>query len=226
MLKLIDVSKSFGGLKVLKGITLEIKKERLGIIGPNGAGKTTLFNIISGFMKPDSGEIFFMGKKIVGKKPKDLVNLGIVRTFQMTKVFENMTLEENLKLVTDDLSILKDFDLESKKKELAKNLSHGEMRMLSIAMALAKNPRLLLLDEPFSGLSKKEVEKLLEIINSFGSNGTAIAIVEHRMRELFSAVERVVVLNSGRLIFDGSPEEVVENKSVREAYFGSKYVKS
>ncbi len=225
MLKLIDISKSFGGLKVLDKISLEVKKERLGIIGPNGAGKTTLFNIISGFVKPDSGEIFFMGKSIVGKKPRDLANLGIVRTFQITKVFENMTVEENLKVITDDLSILKDFDLESRRRELAKNLSQGEMRRLSLALALARNPRLLLLDEPFSGLSKKEVEKILGIIKELGGNGTAVAIVEHRMGDLFNAVERVIVLNEGKLIFDGSPEDVLESRSVMEAYFGKKYVK-
>jgi branched-chain amino acid transport system ATP-binding protein len=225
MLKLIDISKSFGGLKVLDRISLEIKKERLGIIGPNGAGKTTLFNIISGFVKPDSGDIFFMGKSIVGKKPRDLANLGIVRTFQITKVFENMTVEENLKVITDDLSILKDFDLESRRKELAKNLSQGEMRRLSLALALARNPRLLLLDEPFSGLSKKEVEKILGIIKELGGNGTAVAIVEHRMGDLFNAVERVIVLNEGKLIFDGSPEDVLESRSVMEAYFGKRYVK-
>ncbi len=225
MLKLIDISKSFGGLKVLEKISLEVKKERLGIIGPNGAGKTTLFNIISGFVKPDSGEIFFMGKSIVGKKPRDLANLGIVRTFQITKVFENMTVEENLKVITDDLSILKDFDLESRRKELAKNLSQGEMRRLSLALALARNPRLLLLDEPFSGLSKKEAEKILGIIKELGGNGTAVAIVEHRMGDLFNAVERVIVLNEGKLIFDGSPEDVLESRPVMEAYFGKKYVK-
>ena len=225
MLKLIDISKSFGGLKVLDKISLEVKKERLGIIGPNGAGKTTLFNIISGFVKPDSGDIFFMGKSIVGKRPRDLANLGIVRTFQITKVFENMTVEENLKVITDDLSILKDFDLESRRKELAKNLSQGEMRRLSLALALARNPRLLLLDEPFSGLSKKEVEKILGIIKELGGNGTAVAIVEHRMGDLFNAVERVIVLNEGKLIFDGSPEDVLESRSVMEAYFGKRYVK-
>jgi branched-chain amino acid transport system ATP-binding protein len=225
MLKLIDISKSFGGLKVLDKISLEVKRERLGIIGPNGAGKTTLFNIISGFVKPDSGDIFFMGKSIVGKKPRDLANLGIVRTFQITKVFENMTVEENLKVITDDLSILKDFDLESRRKELAKNLSQGEMRRLSLALALARNPRLLLLDEPFSGLSKKEVEKILGIIKELGGNGTAVAIVEHRMGDLFNAVERVIVLNEGKLIFDGSPEDVLESRSVMEAYFGKRYVK-
>lgn len=224
MLRLIDISKSFNGLRVLDNISLEIKKEKLGILGPNGAGKTTLFNIISGFLKPDAGRIIFRDKNIVGKKPNELAKLGIIRTFQVMKVFENMTVEENLLTISDDLDILNDFDLETKKKELARNLSQGELRRLSIAMALAKKPKILLLDEPFSGLSKKEAEKIMDIINRIGENGTSIAIVEHRMRELFKVVDRVVVLNSGKLIFDGSPEDVLKDKAVKEAYFGSRYV--
>lgn len=224
MLRLVDISKSFDGLKVLDSVSLEIKKEKLGILGPNGAGKTTLFNIISGFLKPDKGKILFNEKNLVGKKPNELAKLGIIRTFQIMKVFENMTVEENLLTISDDLSVLRDFDLEAKKKELARNLSQGELRRLSIAMAFAKKPRLLLLDEPFSGLSKKEAEKIMGIIKEIGGNGTSIAIVEHRMRELFNVVDRVVVLNSGKLIFDGSPENVLEDKAVREAYFGNKYV--
>ncbi len=224
MLRLVDISKSFDGLKVLDSVSLEIKKEKLGILGPNGAGKTTLFNIISGFLKPDKGKILFNEKNLVGKKPSELAKLGIIRTFQIMKVFENMTVEENLLTISDDLSVLRDFDLEAKKKELARNLSQGELRRLSIAMAFAKKPRLLLLDEPFSGLSKREAEKIMGIIKEIGGNGTSIAIVEHRMRELFNVVDRVVVLNSGKLIFDGSPENVLEDKAVREAYFGNKYV--
>lgn len=226
MLRLIDISKSFDGFRVLDKISLEIKKEKLGIIGPNGAGKTTLFNIISGFLKPDTGRILFQERNVVGKKPSELAKLGIIRTFQIMKVFENMTVEENLLTISDDISVLKDFDLYEKRKEVAKNLSQGELRRLSISMAFAKKPKLLLLDEPFSGLSKRESEKILNIINEIGGNGTSIAIVEHRMREMFSVVDRVVVLNSGKLIFDGNPEDVLEDKTVKEAYFGSKYVKN
>ncbi|MFN3383292.1 MAG: ABC transporter ATP-binding protein [Archaeoglobaceae archaeon] len=226
MLRLVDISKSFNGLRVLDNVSLEIKKEKLGILGPNGAGKTTLFNIISGFLKPDKGRILLHEKNLVGKKPSELAKLGIIRTFQIMKVFENMTVEENLLTISDDLSVLRDFDLEAKKKEFARNLSQGELRRLSIAMAFAKKPRLLLLDEPFSGLSKKEAEKIMGIIKEIGGNGASIAIVEHRMRELFNVVDRVVVLNSGKLIFDGNPEDVLEDKAVREAYFGNKYVES
>ncbi|MEM4565077.1 MAG: ABC transporter ATP-binding protein [Archaeoglobaceae archaeon] len=225
MLRLIDISKSFGGFRVLDSISLEMKKEKLGIVGPNGAGKTTLFNIISGFLKPDAGKILFQERSVLGKKPSELAKLGIIRTFQMIKVFENMSVEENILTVSDDLSVLQDFDLEARRKEPAKNLSQGELRRLSIAMAFAKKPKLLLLDEPFSGLSRREAEKIMGVIQDIGRNGTSIAIVEHRMRELLSTVDRVVVLNSGKLIFDGNPEDVLEDKAVREAYFGSRYVK-
>ncbi|MEM1579026.1 MAG: ABC transporter ATP-binding protein [Archaeoglobaceae archaeon] len=225
MLRIIDISKNFGGLRVLENISLEIKKEKIGIIGPNGAGKTTLFNIISGFLKPDKGKILFRNENISGKKPSDLAKMGIIRTFQILKVFENMTVEENLLAVTDDINVLRDFELYDKRKEIARNLSQGEMRRLSLALAFAKKPKILLLDEPFSGLSQKEAEKIIWIVNEI-SDGASIAIVEHRMRELFNVVERVVVLNSGKIIFDGNPEDVTENKAVKEAYFGSRYVRS
>ncbi|MCS7130394.1 MAG: ABC transporter ATP-binding protein [Archaeoglobaceae archaeon] len=226
MLSVVNISKNFNGLKVLEDISFEIKKERLGIIGPNGAGKTTLFNIISGFLKPDSGKIILKGDDITGKKPSELAKKGIIRTFQIMKVFENMTIEENLLTITDDLSILKDFELYEKRKELARNLSQGELRRLSLCLAIAKKPKILLLDEPFSGLSKKEAEKMAGIITEISFNGTSLAIVEHRIKELFNVAERVIVLNSGSIIFDGDPESVTENPAVREAYFGRNYVRS
>lgn len=226
MLSVVNISKSFNGLKVLENLSFEVKKERLGIIGPNGAGKTTLFNIISGFLKPDNGKIIFNGNDITGKKPSELAKKGIIRTFQIMKVFENMTIEENLLTITDDISLLKNFDLYGKRKELAKNLSQGELRRLSLCLAIAKKPKMLLLDEPFSGLSKKEAEKMIEIINEIGYNGTALAIVEHRVKELFDVAERVIVLNCGKIIYDGDPASVTENTAVREAYFGRNHVRS
>ncbi len=227
MLKVRDVSKSFGELRVLSDVSMELGKgERLGIIGPNGAGKTTLFNIISGFLKPDRGKVVFNGTNIVGRKPSHLAKMGIVRTFQIVKVFENMTVEENLLTVSSDLDILRDFNLWDKRNEVAANLSHGELRKLSIALALACKPKLLLLDEPFSGLSPMEAKELADIVRELGCNGHSVAIVEHRLSELFDVAERVVVLNSGRVIFDGSPDEVVKEQSVIEAYLGRKYAAS
>jgi branched-chain amino acid transport system ATP-binding protein len=224
MLKVRNVHKRFGECSVLEGVNLEIdKSERVGIIGPNGAGKTTLFNIITGFLKPDRGEIRFRSRDITGLKPNQLAKMGIVRTFQIVKVFSNMTVEQNMLTVSDDLDYLREFGLWEKRHELAANLSYGELRKLSIALALAPNPKLLLLDEPFSGLSPKEARDLAGIIESINHNGQSIAIIEHRLKDLFNVAERVVVLNSGRIIFEGHPEEVVREKTVVEAYLGRKY---
>ncbi len=227
MLKVRNVHKSFGELRVLEGVDFEIEKsQRVGIIGPNGAGKTTLFNIISGFMKPDRGEITFRNKKISGMKPSQLAKMGIVRTFQIVKVFSNMTVEQNMLTITSDLDYLKDFGLWGKRKEMAANLSYGELRKLSIALSIAANPKLLLLDEPFSGLSPKEARELANIIKEINGNGQSIALIEHRLSDLFDVAEKVLVLNSGRIIFEGHPDEVVREKSVIEAYLGKKYAKA
>ncbi len=222
MLRIMEVSKSFGNFKVLSGVSFDVKKgERVGIIGPNGAGKTTLFNIISGFLKPDGGRVEFNGRNIVGRKPSKIAKMGIVRTFQIVKLFENMTVKQNIEIVGDQ-EILRDFKLWDKRNELAKNLSYGEMRKLSIAMALSLNPKVLLLDEPFSGLDSRDAISLAEVIR--GMDGKiSMVIVEHRLGDLFDVVERVIVLNSGKVIFDGSPKEVVESEEVRTAYLGRRY---
>jgi len=222
MLRIMEVSKSFGNFKVLSGVSFDVKKgERVGIIGPNGAGKTTLFNIISGFLKPDGGRVEFNGRNIVGRKPSKIAKMGIVRTFQIVKLFENMTVKQNIEIVGDQ-EILRDFKLWDKRNELAKNLSYGEMRKLSIAMALSLNPKVLLLDEPFSGLDSRDAISLAEVI--CGMDGKiSMVIVEHRLGDLFDVVERVIVLNSGKVIFDGSPKEVVESEEVRTAYLGRRY---
>jgi len=224
MLKVRNVHKKFGECRVLDGVNLEIdKSEKVGIIGPNGAGKTTLFNIITGFLKPDSGEIRFRNKNITGLKPNQLAKMGMVRTFQIVKIFSNMTVEQNMLTVSDSLEYLRDFGLWEKRHEIAANLSYGELRKLSIALALATDPKLLLLDEPFSGLSPKEARELAGIIETINHNGQSIAIIEHRLKDLFNVAEKVVVLNSGRIIFEGHPDEVVKEKTVIEAYLGRRY---
>ncbi|RLI86487.1 MAG: ABC transporter ATP-binding protein [Archaeoglobales archaeon] len=221
MLRVTDISKSFGNFKVLHGVSFNIKRgERVGIIGPNGAGKTTLFNIISGFLKPDSGRVEFNGRNIVGKKPSKIARMGVVRTFQIVKLFENMTVKQNIEIVGDE-KILRDFNLWDKRDELAKNLSYGEMKRLSIAMALCLNPKVLLLDEPFSGLDARDSSCLADIIREM--NGITTVVVEHRLGDLFDVVERVIVLNSGKVIFDGDPDGVLESEDVRRAYLGSRY---
>ncbi len=224
MLKVRNVHKKFGEVRVLEGVDLEVNSgEKLGIIGPNGAGKTTLFNIISGFLRPDQGEVKFRGKNVTGLKPSQLAKMGVVRTFQIVKVFSNMTVEQNMLTVSSELEYLRDFGLWEKRDEVAANLSYGELRKLSIALALASSPKLLLLDEPFSGLSPKEARELAGIIERINHNGHSIAIIEHRLKDLFNVAEKVVVLNSGKIIFEGYPDEVVKEKAVIEAYLGKRY---
>ncbi len=227
MLKVRNVHKSFGELRVLEGVDLEIERsQRVGIIGPNGAGKTTLFNIISGFMKPDKGRITFRNRDISGMRPSQLAKMGIIRTFQIVKVFSNMSVEQNMLTITPDLDLLKDFGLWGKRNEIASNLSYGELRKLSIALSMAANPKVLLLDEPFSGLSPKEARELADIIKEISDNGQSIALIEHRLSDLFDVAEKILVLNSGKIIFEGHPSEVVKEKSVIEAYLGKKYAKA
>ncbi len=224
MLKVVKVTKKFGEINALNGVSFEVKGgEILGIIGPNGAGKTTLFGVISGFIKPDSGDVRLNGRSIVGKKPSKLVKMGLVRTFQIIKVFKHMTVEENVEVASSNgktSEVLKEVGLWDKRKMLAKNLSQGELRRLSIGMALATNPKVLLLDEPFSGLSPKEANDLSSIVKKLNENGITQVIIEHKLKELFDLAERIVVLNFGKVIFEGHPEEVVRNENVVKAYLG------
>ncbi len=225
MLKVENVTKKFGEIRALNGVSFKVSNgEILGIIGPNGAGKTTLFSVISGFLKPDSGDVKLNGKSIVGKKPNQLVKMGLVRTFQIIRVFRHMTVEENVEVASlngKTSEILRSIGLWNKRNMLAKNLSQGELRRLSIGMALATDPKILLLDEPFSGLSPKEAESLNGIIRTLNENGITQVIIEHRLKELFNLAERVLVLNFGKVIFEGLPDEAVKNEDVIRAYLGS-----
>jgi branched-chain amino acid transport system ATP-binding protein len=225
MLQVDDLTKKFGELEALNSVSFEIKeRECLGIIGPNGAGKTTLFNILSGFMKPTSGSIKFDGTEIVGKKPHELVKMGLSRTFQVVKVFKNITVFENLSVITQRAeALLKELDLWDKREYLAKDLPQGDLRRLNIGMALATNPKLLLLDEPFSGLSPKEGAELGSIIEKLKEKNMTLILIEHKLRELFGHVQRVLVLNYGCLIFEGAPEEIIKDEKVIDVYLGVGY---
>jgi branched-chain amino acid transport system ATP-binding protein len=225
MLRVEKLTKKFGALEALGNISFEMKeRECLGIIGPNGAGKTTLFNVMSGFMKPTSGSIEFDGKEIVGKKPHDLVKLGLSRTFQVIRVFKNLSVLENFSVITErGEELLKEIGLFEKRNYLAKDLSQGDLRRLNIGMALATNPKLLLLDEPFSGLSPKEGTELGTIIEKLKEKSMAMIIIEHKLRELFGHIQRTLVLNYGQIIFEGTPEESVKDEKVVKAYLGVSY---
>lgn len=225
MLRVERLTKKFGELEALSNVSFDVKEQEcIGIIGPNGAGKTTLFNVISGFMKPTFGSIEFNGRNIVGKKPHELVKLGLSRTFQVIRIFKNITVMENLSVITErGEELLEELGLWEKRDYLAKDLPQGDLRRLNIGMALATNPKLLLLDEPFSGLSPKEGIELGKIVEKLKVKNMTIILIEHKLRELFVHVQRVLVLNYGRLIFEGPPEEIVKEEKVIEAYLGVGY---
>jgi branched-chain amino acid transport system ATP-binding protein len=230
-----DLTKRFGGLVAINKVDFEIKKgERVGLIGPNGAGKTTLINLITGFLKPDHGTILLKGEDITGWKPFDIVNKGIARTFQIVRPFRHLSVIDNVMIAlasrkgnknTVNLQdaaaeILKVVGLYNLRSEMAGSLSHGNLRLLEIARALATNPELLLLDEPFSGLNPAEIITLSESIIDLHSKGLSLLVVEHKLEHLFKIVDRVIVLHYGEKIAEGKPIEVIKHKKVLEAYMG------
>jgi len=226
------ISKRFGGLWALRDISFSVREgEILGIIGPNGAGKTTLFSCITGFCKPDSGKIFFMGKDITGKPPFVIARMGLVRTFQITKAFENLSVYENVlipALTRYDVEkakeiaeeILRKLGLEEKSGELASNLTILERKRLELARALAVSPKLLLLDEVMAGLKPAEVNEIINILKELNKHGITIIVVEHILKAIMGLCNRVVVLDHGVKIFDGDPLEAVKNEVVIKAYLG------
>jgi len=238
VLEVQSISKSFGGLKALVDVDLEVKeKEILGIIGPNGAGKTTLFNIITGFLKPDKGRVVFNGEDITGLKPHTICMKGIARTFQLVKQFPNMTVMENTmigallrtksKAEAEELTIrtLEWVQLLDKKDNQARSLTEVDRKRLEIARALATKPKLILLDEPMSGLNPVEMQVLMNLVRDITAKGITIVIVEHVMKAIMSICDRIVVLNEGKKIAEGTPKEVSSSKMVIEVYLGKEWVK-
>ena len=243
-----DLTVQFGGLTAVDRLTFEIQQgEIMSLIGPNGAGKTTVFNAVTGFIKPSEGWIRFCGEDLTGRKPFQIAGHGVIRTFQQTKVFPTVTVEESIRMgahkiaQTGLLSILVNSPQYRKKEErilertqhilnftgltekagvLAKNLSYGEQRLLEIAVALAAEPKLLLCDEPVSGMNPEESRSTMELIRALRKQGITILIVEHDMNVVMDISDRIVVLNYGKKIAEGSPKEVSENREVIEAYLG------
>ncbi len=232
-----NLTKKFGGLTAVNDFSFEIKRgEFIGLIGPNGAGKTTLFNLISGFEKISSGTIRFDGLDITNMKPYKIVNLGIARTFQLVRSFKFLTLLDNVSVsclsprgrdVSEEIgidryasSILAEVGLIDKARIPPVILPHGDLRRLQIAKALGTNPKMLLLDEPFSGLSHEEQKGIEKLIKNLNDDGVTIFITGHVLRELMNLVPRVLAMHQGKLIDDGPPEEVANNKIVLEAYLG------
>jgi branched-chain amino acid transport system ATP-binding protein len=237
LLEVRNLTKKYSGLTAVNDFSFEVSRgEFTGLIGPNGAGKTTLFNLISGFEKPNSGTIRFDGRDITGMKPYQIVNLGIARTFQLVRSFKFMTLLDNIsvsclsprgkKLAKEygidesASSILAAVGLVDKARIPPVILPHGDLRKLQIGKALGTNPKLLLLDEPFSGLSHEEQKGITDLIIKLHADGVTVFMTGHVLRELMHLVPRAIAMHQGKYITEGPPEEVANNKIVLEAYLG------
>jgi branched-chain amino acid transport system ATP-binding protein len=244
-LKALDVqalSKNFGGLWAIRDISLEIEEgERRAIIGPNGAGKTTLFHLISGFLFPSSGHLSLFGREVTNLQAHRRAALGMARTFQVTNLFQKLTLFENIllgvqaikrarfcfyrrvmsfrEIIYETERLLKEWNLWEKKDILLKNLSYGEQRQIEVIMALATKPRLLLLDEPTAGLSPAETVLVTSIIKGLPREITTI-LIEHDMDVAFEIAEKITVLHFGSILAEGSLEQIKGNPKVTEIYLG------
>ncbi len=233
MLKVEGVSKRFGGLLAVDNASLDVRQGSIvALIGPNGAGKTTLFSIISGFAPPDSGDIQFKGRSIKGLPPHEICRLGLTRTFQIVQPFAGLSVLENI-AVGAHLHYKKRDDALAKACEVAVQLGMGHMlelpaqdltvagrKRLELAKALATSPSFLLLDEVMAGLIPGEVQEIVTMIRAIRSQGTTILLIEHVMQAVMSLSDEVYVLNQGAMIARGTPQELVKNETVIEAYLG------
>ena len=243
-----NLKKSFGGIKAVDVKELSFREGELtSIIGPNGAGKTTFFDLISGFQNADSGDIFLKENNISNSQPYKIARMGMVRTFQLTKVFDRMTVMENLlfsgsnvnnesflrsiiklnsqKVYENSLKdkaneIMNDLNIGHMADSYARELSGGQKKLLELARAIINEPEILLLDEPLAGVNPKLAEDILSLIEKLSEDGITIIMVEHNIEAVMKISERVVVLAEGSLIADGSPNEIRTNKNVIEAYLG------
>ena len=236
------LSKNFGGLRAIRDVSLEIEEgERRAIIGPNGAGKTTLFHLISGFLFPSSGHVYLFGRDVTNLQAHQRAALGMARTFQVTNLFQKLTLFENIllgvqavkgarfcfyrtvssfrEMILEAERVLKEWNLWEKRGVLLKNLSYGEQRQVEVIMALTTKPRLLLLDEPTAGLSPAETASVTSIIKGLPREITTI-LIEHDMDVAFEIAEKVTVLHFGSVLADGPLEQIKGNPKVTEVYLG------
>ena len=250
MLEVIGLSVRFGGLMAIDNMTFEVRDgELLSLIGPNGAGKTSVFNAITGYLRPQAGSILYKGSRLSGLRPHAIAARGVVRTFQKTSLFDGQTTFNNVlmglhlsarqrpltiilglpavarderKLKDSAWDILRFIGLESRAHELGSALSFVEQRLLAVAIALAARPRLLLLDEPVSGMNPAEKVRFMRTLDKIRGAGATILLVEHDMRTVMGASDRIICLNHGRIIADGAPGEIQSHPEVIRAYLGER----
>lgn len=236
ILSVTNLTKRFGGFVALNGVNVSLgDKERLGLIGPNGSGKTTLINCISGALFNEQGKVNFGGSDVTGTTASRRARLGIIRTFQIPRPFRSMTIIENLlipmeyaasgrmesrNLRDQAMESLEIVGLQDRADENSANLTQIDMRRLELARALSAKPSLLLSDETMAGLSSSEVDEVLDMLFALNERGVAVIMIEHIMRAVMKYSERIVVLDAGKKIADGSPDEIVNNPDVERAYLG------
>jgi branched-chain amino acid transport system ATP-binding protein len=234
LLRVLGLTRHFGGIAAVTDFSCQLyRSEILGLIGPNGAGKSTTFNLLSGFLKPHAGQVWFEGKRVDGLKPAAIGRLGLVRTFQHDSLFRKLsvldnvivgatisttTSRERLKLAQDTLNV---FGLTGFAAKLAGSLPHGRQRLLSMAIAFATRPKLLCLDEPLTGLNQPETANVLAVIRQLrDERSTSILFVEHNVRAVMNLCDRIVVLDQGRKLAEGAPADIRRDKAVIRAYLG------
>lgn len=246
VLEVKNVTKRFGGLTALNDVSFNVEEGEIrGLIGPNGAGKSTMFKNIAGFYTPTSGNIIYRGQNLEGKKPHTISELGVVRTFQETTLFQELTVFENalvgchINAKTDLFSAILGLDkhkqkaaaekvmevldfmgLSNRKKQLASELPLGSQRALAISIALVSEPKLMLMDEPFAGMNPEETNQMMDLTRKVRESGITIVLVEHDMKAVMGLCNYLTVLNFGQLLAEGTPEEVRNNEKVIEAYLG------
>jgi branched-chain amino acid transport system ATP-binding protein len=247
MLEVSDIGVSFGGVHALRSVTFTAEAHHItSVVGPNGAGKTTLFNIVTGFQKPDTGKVIFAGHNVLGLRPSEIASAGMVRTFQKTEVFSGLTVERAVQIGTlcgrsfpiwqtlwpgaiqraretaqgETAAMLQACGLSHLAGKYCSALSYGEQRILEIALALAARPRLLMLDEPASGLNPTEARVLGDLITRIRSGGVGIVLIEHNMKLVMRISDRIVVLHHGEKIAEGDPNSVASDQRVIDAYLG------